>query len=87
VRQTDEPISQDSTRLEFLAIPLIGVILGIIALVMFAAVEGPWAWIVLGIGLVLLLAFVVRYASKRYPRMWDEAPANEDASGQHEHTA
>jgi hypothetical protein len=44
---------------------------------MLAAVEGPWAWIVLGVALLLLLAFAVRYASKRFPHMWDEAPADE----------
>lgn len=68
---------QDSLRVELLAIPLIGVILGIIGLVMVAAVEGPWAWIVLGIALLILLAFAVRYAGKRFPHMWDEAPADE----------
>jgi hypothetical protein len=70
-------MSQDSTRVELLAIPVIGVVLGVIALVMLAAVEGPWAWIVLGVALLLLLAFAVRYASKRFPHMWDEAPADE----------
>jgi hypothetical protein len=58
-------------------VSLIGVILGIIGLVMVAAVEGPWAWIVLGIALLILLAFAVRYANKRFPHMWDEAPADE----------
>jgi len=68
---------QDSPRVELLAIPLIGVILGVIGLVMVAAVDGPWAWIVLGIALLILLAFAVRYAGKRFPQMWDEAPADE----------
>jgi hypothetical protein len=58
-------------------VSLIGVILGIIGLVMVAAVEGPWAWIVLGIALLILLAFAVRYANKGFPHMWDEAPADE----------
>jgi hypothetical protein len=70
-----------STRVELLAIPLVAVIFGIGALVMFAAVEGLWAWIVLGIGLLSLLALVVRYARKRYAHMWDEAPANETSAG------
>jgi hypothetical protein len=74
-------VDQYSTRVELLAIPLIVVIFGIGALVMFAAVEGPWAWIVVGIGLLILLAFAARYARKRYPHMWDEAPANETSSG------
>ena len=70
-------MNEDSTRTELLAIPLILVIFGIGALVMFAATEGPRAWIVLGIGLLILLALVIRYAMKRYPHMWDEAPADE----------
>jgi len=70
-------LSQDSTRVELLAIPVIVVILGILALVLFAATKGPWAWIVLGIGLLILLVGGIRYASKRYPHMWDEAPADE----------
>jgi cell division protein FtsW (lipid II flippase) len=70
-------MNQDSTRVELLAIPVTVVIFGVLALVMFAAVEGPWAWIVLGLGLLILLAFVIRYVSKRYPHMWDEAPADE----------
>jgi hypothetical protein len=69
-----------STRVELLAIPVVAVIFGIGALVMFAAVEGPWAWIVVGIGLLVLLALAVRYVRKRYPHMWDEAPANETSS-------
>jgi len=72
-------MNDDSTRVELLAIPLIVVIFGIGALVMFAATEGPWAWVVLGIGLLILLALVIRYAMKRFPHMWDEAPADESA--------
>jgi hypothetical protein len=41
---------------------------------MLAAVEGPWAWMVLGIALLVLLACAVRYASKRFPHVWDEVP-------------
>jgi hypothetical protein len=69
-----------STRVELLAIPVVAVIFGIGALVMFAAVEGPWAWIVVGIGLLILLVLAFRYAQRRYPHMWDEAPANETSS-------
>ena len=75
------PMNEDSTRVELLAIPLIVVIFGIGALVMFAAVEGPWAWIVLGIGLLILLALVIRYVTKRYPHMWDEAPPDDLPQG------
>jgi hypothetical protein len=33
---------KEGTRVELLAIPLVGVIFGIGALVLFAATEGPW---------------------------------------------
>ena len=72
-------MSQDSTRVELIAIPLVVAILGLIVLVLFAATKGPWAWIVLGIALVVLVVGAIRYASKRYPHMWDEAPADETA--------
>jgi len=70
-------MNEDSTRTELLAIPLIVLIFGIGALVMFAATEGPWAWILLGIGLLILFGLVIRYAMKRYPHMWDESPADD----------
>jgi hypothetical protein len=66
-------------KIELLAIPLIAVIFGIGALVMFAATEGPWAWLVLGLGLLAVLALVIRRVMKRFPHMWDEAPPDEVA--------
>ena len=71
------------TRVELLAIPLIVVIFGTGALVMFAATEGPWAWLVLGVGLLVVLALVIRRVTKRYPHLWDEEPADETAPPQH----
>jgi CBS-domain-containing membrane protein len=38
-----------------------------------------------GIGLLVLIALAVRYARRRYPHMWDEAPANETSSRLEEH--
>ena len=73
---------KQDTRVELLAIPVIAVILGIIALILLAATEGPWAWILLGLGLLLLLAWIIRRVTKRYPHMWDEAPADEAVPSQ-----
>jgi hypothetical protein len=73
-------VDRYSTRAELLAIPVVAVTFGIGGLVMFAAVEGPWAWIVVGIGLLILLVLAARYAQRRYPHMWDEAPANKTSS-------
>ena len=80
-------MSQDSTRVELIAIPLVVVIMGVIALVLFAATRGPWAWIVLGIGLLVLAAGGIRYASRRYPHMWDEAPADDSAPSRRDDSA
>jgi hypothetical protein len=67
----------DDNRVELLAIPVVAVIFGTGALVFFAATEGPWAWIVLGLGLLLLLGLTIRRVAKRHPHMWDEAPPDE----------
>jgi hypothetical protein len=69
-------VKQD-TRVELLAIPLVAVIFGIGALVLFAATEGPWAWILLGLGLLLMLALIIRRVTKRHPHIWDEAPSDD----------
>jgi hypothetical protein len=50
---------KEDTRVELLAAPLVAVIFGIGGLVLFAAIEGPRAWILLGLGLLLLLALIV----------------------------
>jgi hypothetical protein len=78
---------RDDTRVELLAIPVIAVIFGIGTLVLFAATEGPWAWILLGIGLLLLLALIIWRVTKRYPHMWDEAPADEAVPPQRDDVA
>ena len=65
---------------EFMAIPIVAGIIGVIALVLFAATEGPWAWILLGVGLLIVLGLVIRLVATKYPHMWDEAPADETVS-------
>jgi hypothetical protein len=67
----------DDTRIELLAIPLVAVIFGIGALVLFAATEGPWAWLLLGLGLLVLLGLIIWRFTKRHPHLWDEAPADD----------
>jgi len=34
----------------------------------------------LGVGLLIVLGLVVRLVSKKYPHIWDEAPADETVS-------
>ena len=65
---------------EFVAIPIVLGIIGVVALVLFAATEGPWAWILLGVGLLIVLGLVIRVVAKKYPHMWDEAPADKTVS-------
>jgi hypothetical protein len=67
-------MNEDSTGIELIAIPIVGVIFGIAALVLFAAAEGPWAWILVGIGLLAVLALLIRRMTRRHPHMWNEAP-------------
>jgi hypothetical protein len=55
---------------ELLAIPVVAVIFGIGALVLFAATEGPWAWILLGLGLLLLVALIIWRVTKRQRHPW-----------------
>lgn len=73
---------REDTRVELLAIPLVAVTFGIGTLILFAATEGPLAWIVLGVGLLLLLALIIWRVTKRYPHMWEEAPADEAVPSQ-----
>jgi hypothetical protein len=78
---------KENTRVELLAIPLVVLIFGIGALVLFAATEGPWAWVLLGLGLLLSLALVIWRVTKWRPQMWDEAPAGEALSPQRDDIA
>jgi ABC-type uncharacterized transport system YnjBCD permease subunit len=78
---------KEDTRVELLAIPLIAVIFGIGALVLFAATKGPWAWIVVGVGLLVVVALIVRRVMRRHPHMWDEAPADETTPTQRDDLA
>ncbi|MGH3035941.1 MAG: hypothetical protein ACRDMU_02075 [Gaiellaceae bacterium] len=52
-------------RKELMAVPIVLVILGVLFLVMFAATEGLWAWIFLGLALLALLAAAVFVAGRR----------------------
>jgi hypothetical protein len=53
-------------RTEFMAIPIALAILGLLFLVMLAAVEGVWAWVLLGLGVLALLTAVAVALGKRH---------------------
>jgi hypothetical protein len=58
----------DSSRVEFLAIPVVLVILGILFALMLAADAGVWAWIVVTAALVALGALAVALVVRRHRR-------------------
>jgi hypothetical protein len=69
-------MKRDSSRVEFIAIPVVIVLLGVIFVLMLAAEAGVWAWIVVTTALVALgliaIGLVVR--RHRHPSAFD-APA------------
>lgn len=69
---------KSSVRTEFMAIPIVFAILGLLFLVMLTAVEGVWAWVFLGLGaLALLTAAAVAFGKRhRHPSALD-APATQ----------
>jgi hypothetical protein len=64
------------SRGEFMAIPIVLVILGVVFLVLFAALEGVWAWILLGLALLALLTAAAMAVGRRQRHPSDlNAPA------------
>lgn len=56
----------DSDRREFAAIPIVAVLFGIGAAVLLAASAGVWAWLLVGAGLLVVGALVLRVVGKRH---------------------
>jgi hypothetical protein len=67
-------------RAEFLAIPVVAVILGVLFALMIAADLGPWAWAVVVTALIVLGVLVLSAAARRrrHPPVFD-APATRRA--------
>lgn len=66
----------ESAGRELMAVPIALVLLGVLFLAMFAATEGVWAWILLGLALVALLAAAVFAVARRQRHPSDlNAPA------------
>ena len=61
-------MGNDSSRVEFLAIPVVLVTLGILFALMLAADAGVWAWIVVTAALVVLGALVIVLVVRRHRR-------------------
>jgi hypothetical protein len=58
-------MKNDSSRVEFLAIPVVLVVLGVLFGLMLAADTGVWAWVVLVVGLLVLAGVVIAVAARR----------------------
>ncbi len=63
-----------TSRTEFMAIPIVAVILGVLFVLMIASVLGAWAWALVGIAALVLIVLLARAFGKR-----DRHPAAADA--------
>ena len=54
------------TRTEFMAIPIVAVVLGVIFLVMLTAEVGVWGWVLFGIAAIIALVVVVAVVGRRH---------------------
>ncbi len=63
------------TRTEFMAIPIVAVVLGIVFLVMLTAEAGVWGWILFAAGAIVALAVVILVVGRRHQHPSDlDAP-------------
>ncbi len=62
------------TRTEFMAIPIVVVVLGVVFLVMLTAKAGAWGWIVFGVCAIVALTVVLLVVGRRH-----QHPSNLDA--------
>ena len=51
---------------EFMAVPIVAVVLGVIFLLLVSAEAGVWGWILFGIGALLALVLVVLAIGRRH---------------------
>lgn len=68
-------MSNNSTRIEFMAIPIVVVLFGIGAVLFVAFEQGIWAWLFVGLAGILLAALVVARYTKRHPHRVADTPA------------
>jgi GABA permease len=70
-------LKDDTTRVELMAIPIVAVVLGVLVILAVAANTGPWAWILVVVAAIVLLALLgLRWSrSHRHPVADTPAPA------------
>ena len=62
-------------RAEFMAIPIVAVVLGVVFLIMLTAEAGTWGWILFALGAILALAAVLLLVGRRHQHPSDlDAP-------------
>jgi GABA permease len=54
------------TRAEFMAIPIVAVVLGVVFLVMLTAEAGIWGWVLFAVGAIVALAVVLLVVGRRH---------------------
>ena len=63
-------------RAEFMAIPIVAAVLGVIFLIMLTAEAGTWGWILFGVGAIVVLAVELLVLGRRHQHPSDlDAPA------------
>ena len=69
-------MKSDSSRVEFIAIPVVLVLLGILLVLMLAADLGTWAWVVVTVALIVLgIVVIAAFARhRRHPPAFDAPP-------------
>jgi hypothetical protein len=75
------------TRTEFMAIPIVAVVLGVIFLVMLTAEVGVWGWVLFGIAAIIALVAVVALVGRRHqhPSELDAPVTRARAAGDGKH--
>ena len=67
-------MKDDSTRIELMAIPIVVIILGIGLVLLLAADQGLWAWLLIGLAAFLAIVIVAVRLSKRKPHSTGSTP-------------
>jgi hypothetical protein len=64
------------TRTEFMAIPIVALVLGVVFLVLLTSKAGAWGWVIFGAVALVALAAVLAVAARRHPHPSElDAPA------------
>lgn len=68
-------MKDNTTRVELIAIPIVAVVLGVLAILAVAANTGPWAWILVVVAAIVLLVLLGLGWSRRHRHPAADTPA------------